>query len=78
MASSLLDDHWASDFWQRPWSDSTSEAGVIDSSPRPRPQRIHALAVLPLENLSGDPAQEYFADGMTDELITMIAKNLQT
>src|SRR6185369_12012600 len=26
--------------------------------------RIHSLAVLPLENLSGDPAQEYFADGM--------------
>lgn len=31
---------------------------------------IQSLAVLPLENLSGDPAQEYFADGMTDELIT--------
>jgi TolB-like protein/Tfp pilus assembly protein PilF len=30
--------------------------------------------VLPLENLSGDPAQEYFADGMTDELITDLAK----
>jgi TolB-like protein/DNA-binding winged helix-turn-helix (wHTH) protein/Tfp pilus assembly protein PilF len=39
--------------------------------------RIHSLAVLPLENLSGDPAQEYFADGMTDELITMLAKNVQ-
>ena len=36
---------------------------------------IKSLAVLPLENLSGDPAQEYFADGMTDELITMLAKN---
>jgi TolB-like protein len=28
-----------------------------------------------LDNLSGDPAQEYLADGMTDELITMLAKN---
>jgi TolB-like protein/DNA-binding winged helix-turn-helix (wHTH) protein/Tfp pilus assembly protein PilF len=36
---------------------------------------IHSLAVLPLDNLSGDPAQDYFADGMTDELITMLAKN---
>ena len=29
----------------------------------------HAIAVLPLENLSGDPRQDYFADSMTDELI---------
>jgi eukaryotic-like serine/threonine-protein kinase len=34
---------------------------------------IRALAVLPLTNLSGDPAQEYFADGMTEELITQLA-----
>jgi TolB-like protein/DNA-binding winged helix-turn-helix (wHTH) protein/Flp pilus assembly protein TadD len=33
-----------------------------------------SIAVLPLENLSGDPSQEYFADGMTDELITNLAK----
>jgi TolB-like protein/DNA-binding winged helix-turn-helix (wHTH) protein/cytochrome c-type biogenesis protein CcmH/NrfG len=36
---------------------------------------INSLAVLPLDNLSGDPNQEYFADGMTDELITMLAKD---
>ena len=35
---------------------------------------IHSLAVLPLENLSQDSEQEYFADGMTDELITDLAK----
>lgn len=35
---------------------------------------IRSLAVLPLVNLSGDPSQEYFADGMTDELITEIAR----
>ncbi len=35
---------------------------------------IHSIAVLPLENLSGDPSQEYFADGMTDELITDMAQ----
>jgi TolB-like protein/DNA-binding winged helix-turn-helix (wHTH) protein/Flp pilus assembly protein TadD len=35
---------------------------------------IHSLAVLPLENLSHDQDQEYFADGMTDELITQLAK----
>jgi TolB-like protein/DNA-binding winged helix-turn-helix (wHTH) protein/lipoprotein NlpI len=36
---------------------------------------ITSLAVLPLDNLSGDAGQDYFADGMTDELITMLAKN---
>jgi TolB-like protein len=36
--------------------------------------KIQSLAVLPLENLSKDPEQEYFADGMTDELITDLAK----
>ncbi|MGA8531875.1 MAG: winged helix-turn-helix domain-containing protein [Acidobacteriaceae bacterium] len=36
---------------------------------------IHSLAVIPLDNLSGDPNQEYFADGMTDELTTMLAKD---
>lgn len=36
--------------------------------------RIHSLAVLPLANLSGDPSQDYFADGMTDELITELAR----
>jgi TolB-like protein/DNA-binding winged helix-turn-helix (wHTH) protein/Tfp pilus assembly protein PilF len=35
---------------------------------------IRSVAVLPLENLSRDPAQDYFADGMTDELITSLAK----
>jgi len=46
--------------------------GTFTRSVKPQ---IHSLAVLPLENLSGDPAQEYFADGMTDEVITMLAKN---
>ena len=35
---------------------------------------IKSLAVLPLENLSGDPSQEYFADGMTEALITDLAQ----
>jgi len=35
---------------------------------------IHSLAVLPLQNLSGDPAQEYFADAMTEELITELSR----
>ena len=35
---------------------------------------ISSIAVLPLENLSNDPEQEYFAEGMTDEIITDLAK----
>jgi TolB-like protein/DNA-binding winged helix-turn-helix (wHTH) protein/Tfp pilus assembly protein PilF len=36
--------------------------------------QIRSIAVLPLENLSGDPGQEYFADGMTEALITDLGK----
>jgi len=41
---------------------------------RARPRRIRSLAVLPLSNLSRDPEQEYFADGMTEALICNLAK----
>ena len=40
----------------------------------PAPSGIRSIAVLPLENLSGDASQNYFADGMTDELITDLAQ----
>ena len=47
----------------------------LDHSPRWTGLKpIESLAVLPLENLSRDPEQDYFADGMTDELITNLAK----
>lgn len=42
----------------------------LSSSPG---SQIHSLVVLPFENLSGDPAQDYLADGMSDELITDLA-----
>ena len=38
------------------------------------PQQRHGLAVLPFENLSGDPDQSYFVDGMTEELTTQLAR----
>jgi TolB-like protein/DNA-binding winged helix-turn-helix (wHTH) protein len=43
--------------------------------PSTQAAQIHSIAVIPLANLSGDPSQDYFADGMTDELITALAKN---
>ena len=55
-------------------------AGLVSAlffrqSSTPTPQtEIKSLAVLPLENLSGDTSQDYFADGMTEALITDLAK----
>ncbi len=44
------------------------------STGRPRRTRVRSLAVLPLTNLSSDPDQEYFAEGMTEALIADLAK----
>jgi serine/threonine protein kinase/tetratricopeptide (TPR) repeat protein len=41
---------------------------------RNRPTQIRSIAVLPLANVSGDPQEDYFADGVTDELITELAQ----
>jgi TolB-like protein/DNA-binding winged helix-turn-helix (wHTH) protein len=41
---------------------------------KPDLPQIRSIAVLPLQNLSGDPAQEYFADAMTEELITELSR----
>src|ERR1019366_5535948 len=49
----------------------------VQTQDRFRPQdspHIDSLAVLPLDNLTGDPAQEYFSDGMTEELICAVAR----
>ncbi len=50
--------------WARP--------SAIAQLSQPRPA-IHSLAVLPLRNLSGDPAQEYLADGITEAIIGRLA-----
>src|SRR5580658_6323005 len=50
-------------------------AGFTSFLLRSRPSTlIRSLVVLPLEDLSGDPSQEYFSDGMTDELITELGQ----
>jgi adenylate cyclase len=43
------------------------------SSAPPLPDRP-SIAVLPFDNMSGDPEQEYFADGMADEIITALSR----
>ena len=48
-------------------------AGLLLMRPRPANSKIESLAILPLQNLSGDRAQEYFADGLTEELTSQLA-----
>ena len=56
-------------------SSGAESHSVMGSDSQPgRPSPIESIAVLPLQNLSGDPEQEYFADGMTEALITDLAK----
>jgi TolB-like protein len=51
----------------------------LEKQARPRPDALTSsptrvmVAVLPLENLTGDPGEEYFSDSMTEELITQLA-----
>jgi TolB-like protein len=49
-------------------------AAAAVAAPAQASARIESLVVLPLENLSRDPEQEYFADGLTEALITHLAK----
>jgi TolB-like protein/DNA-binding winged helix-turn-helix (wHTH) protein len=48
-------------------------SGIFGASRQPTSE-IQSIAALPLANLSGDPGQEYFSDGMTDALITELAR----
>jgi TolB-like protein/DNA-binding winged helix-turn-helix (wHTH) protein/Tfp pilus assembly protein PilF len=73
--------------WKRRWWLAAVSAGCVAAvllfvnarrdqilPQAPLPHAIRSIAVLPLANLSSDPEQEYFADGMTDELITELAQ----
>jgi serine/threonine-protein kinase len=54
---------------------SWTASSVAARAPEPGPERsIRSLVVLPFENRSGDPAQEFFSDGMTDALIADLAQ----
>jgi adenylate cyclase len=55
-------------------SRQTASARVAEAeSPPPLPDKP-SIAVLPFENISGDPEQEYFADGMVEEIITALSR----
>jgi adenylate cyclase len=58
--------------WTQPWHDRIEPASV-EKMALPLPDKP-SIAVLPFANMSDDPKQEYFADGMTDDLITELSK----
>jgi len=53
--------------------DVLRKAGVPEHPPLPLPEKP-SIAVLPFVNMSGDPEQEYFSDGITEQIITSISK----
>jgi adenylate cyclase len=58
--------------WWRPWEPKLEPAS-LERMALPLPDKP-SIAVLPFTNMSDDPKQEYFADGMTDDLITDLSK----
>ncbi len=59
-------------FWQRPWEPREEPASEANMA-FPLPDKP-SIAVLPFNNMSDDASQDYFADGMTEDLITDLSK----
>jgi TolB-like protein/class 3 adenylate cyclase/Tfp pilus assembly protein PilF len=65
---------WEPSDWQLPVTIEATAAPVTASlAPLPLPDKP-SIAVLPFQNMSGDPEQEYFADGMVEDIITALSR----
>lgn len=51
------------------------DAGMVRPPEAPKDDRRPSIAVLPFKNMSGDPDQDYFGDGITEDLITALSKD---
>ncbi len=55
-------------------SETSSRRGASETSSHGRSGERTMLAVLPFDNLSGDPSQDYLSDGMTEEILTVLGR----
>ena len=75
---------WTSSIWMaatEPVRAYSLQVGVAPPKPTPPPEPARlalpdkpSIAVLPFQNMSGDPEQEYFADGMVEDIITGLSR----
>jgi adenylate cyclase len=66
--------HWEASAWPLPvTSEVIVEPATAPQMPLPLPDKP-SIAVLPFQNMSGDPEQEYFADGVVEDIITALSR----
>src|SRR5262249_41810718 len=68
--------HWEASAWQSLATPGVTIAATVTSQSSPAPLPLPdkpSIAVLPFQNMSGDPEQEYFADGITDDIVTALS-----
>src|SRR5215213_1127116 len=64
---------WEPSDWQAPAASSEATSVIAPQTPLPLPDKP-SIAVLPFQNMSGDPEQEYFVDGLVEDIITGLSR----